>query len=616
MASFPTSAHAAAGPAARVAHMSRQDAARRARELRAEIAFHDHRYYVLDAPVIADEDYDRLRAELAAIEQRWPDLITADSPTQRVGGPPRTELGTVVHGTPMLSLEAVHEPSEFRRFYDRCRAELGRRQVPLVAEPKYDGVSVEVVYDDGVLSFAGTRGDGHTGEDVTANVRTIREVALRLQPDARVPHRLVARGEVYVPIEDFHRFNRRHEAQGEAGFANPRNMAAGSLRQLDPQVTAARPLRIWFWEMAPGSTDRPASHWQCLARLADLGLKTNPLTTRIAAPGEAAAWYERLGARRDTLGYEIDGCVFKVDNVADQARLAVRATSPRWAVAWKFPARQRTASIRAIRAQVGRTGALTPVADLEPVAIGGVEVSRVNLHNQDEIDRKDIRVGDHVIVERAGDVIPHVVQVDRERRTGHERRWRLPSRCPACGGPVVTPPSEAVARCTNPSCPAQRRERIRRFADRHGLDIDGLGDSVVTQLVDRGLVTDVGDLYQLTPADLTALDRVGPRTARNLVHAIDQSRHRVTLARLLYGLGIPSVGRALAATLAARFGSSTSSPPPTPTGWQSSTVSAPPRRTASPPGSETTATAPCSPSSPHTAPFRPDPHPPPPMVSV
>jgi NAD-dependent DNA ligase len=429
-----------ADAAARVGLMGHEDAARRATELRGEIAFHDHHYYVLDAPVIADEDYDRLRAELAAIERRWPDLITTDSPTQRVGGPPRAELGTVVHDTPMLSLEAIHEPSELARFYERCCAELGRQQVPLVAEPKYDGVSVELVYEDGVLSSAGTRGDGHTGEDVTANVRTIREVSLRLP-------------------------------------------------------------------------------------------------------------------RRDTLGYEIDGCVFKVDGLADQAQLAVRATSPRWAVAWKFPARQRTTRILAIRAQVCRTGALTPVADLEPVPIAGVEVARVSLHNQDEIDRKDIRVGDHVIVERAGDVIPHVVQVDHERRTGQEERWHLPSRCPACGGPVRTPEGEAIARCTNPSCPAQRRERIRRFADRHGLDIDGLGDAIVAQLVDRGLVTDIADLDDLTAADLTALDRVGPRTARNLVRAIDESRTRATLARLLYGLGIPSVGHARAATLAARFDS-------------------------------------------------------------
>jgi DNA ligase (NAD+) len=443
-----------------------------------------------------------------------------------------------MHDTPMLSLAAIHEPAEFNRFCGRCRAELGRQQLPLVAEPKYDGVSVELVY-----------------EAVTANVRTIREVSPRLRPDASVPQRLVARGEAYVPIEGFRRFNRRQEAHCGAGFANPRNMAAGSLRQLDPKVTASRPLRIWFWEMAPGSTDRPPTHWQCLTRQRDLGLKTNPLATRPASPEEATAWYQSLGVRRDALGYEIDGCVFKVDDLADQVRLGVRATSPRWAVAWKFPARQRTTRIRAIRAQVGRTGALTPVADLEPVAIGGVEVSRVSLHNQDEIDRKDIRVGDHVIVERAGDVIPHVVQVDRERRTGRERRWHLSSRCPACGGPVVTPPGEAVARCTNPSCPAQRRERIRRFADRHGLDIHGLGDAVVTQLVDRGLVSDVADLYHLTAPDLTALDRVGPRTARNLVRAIEQSRTRATLTRLLYALGIPGVGHALAATLAAHFDS-------------------------------------------------------------
>lgn len=540
----------------RVEQMTEPEAARRAGELREEVAFHDHRYYVLDAPVIADEEYDRLRAELVAIERRWPELVTLDSPTQRVGGPPQAELGAVEHETPMLSLESIREPGELRRFHERCRTELGRRRVALVAEPKYDGLSVELVYEDGLLTSASTRGDGHTGEDVTANVRTIREVSLRLRPDrAGVPHRVVARGEVYVSIEDFRRFNRRQEAQGGRSFANPRNMAAGSLRQLDPTVTAGRPLRIWVWEMAPGSTDRPRSHWQCLARLRDLGLKTNPLTTRLESPEEAAAWYARMAARRDALDYEIDGCVFKVDAIADQELLGLRATSPRWAVAWKFPARQRITRILAIRAQVGGTGVLTPVAELEPVEIGGVEVARVSLHNQDEIDRKDIRVGDHVLVERAGDVIPHVVHVVRERRSGRERRWRLPSRCPACGGPVVRPAGEASARCTNASCPAQRRERIRRFADRHGMDIHGLGDKVVTQLLDRGLVEDVADLYRLTEDDLTALDRIGPRTARNLLHAIDRSRTGVPLARLLFALGIPAVGRALATTLAARFDS-------------------------------------------------------------
>ncbi|HVR29465.1 MAG TPA: NAD-dependent DNA ligase LigA [Thermoanaerobaculia bacterium] len=531
-------------------------ARRRAKELREEIAYHDHRYYVLDDPVISDAEFDELERELEAIEQRFPDLVTPDSPSHRVGGPPREELGTVRHETPMRSLDSLQDEADVRRFYDRCRRELLRDAVPLVGEPKYDGLSVELVYESGVLQVASTRGDGVVGEDVTENIKTIREVPLRLRRDGgRLPRRVIARGEVYIAIRDFEQFNRRREEAGEKTFANPRNMAAGSLRQLDPRITAARPLRIFFWELAPGSSARPETQWECLQAMRSMGLRVNERATALADLDAAIAWFSEIGAGRDALPYEIDGCVFKVDALADQAALGVKSASPRWAVAWKFAPRQRTTRIVAIEAQVGRTGALTPVAALEPVQIGGVTVANVSLHNQDEVDRKDIRIGDWVLVERAGDVIPHVVQVIADRRTGMERRYRLPDRCPVCGGEAVKPPGEAITRCVNTSCPAQVKERIRHFGSRGAMDIDGLGDKLVDQLVERGLMRDVAGLYDLTVEQLVALERLAEKSAQNLVAAIEASRREVTLGRLLHALGIPGVGRALATELAAHFGS-------------------------------------------------------------
>jgi DNA ligase (NAD+) len=542
--------------AKKVEALTKREAQKRAKELREEIALHDHRYYVLDDPIISDAEFDELERELLAIEERYPDLQTPDSPTLRVGGPPREELGTVRHETPMRSLDSLVEEADVRRFYDRCLRELGHDVVPLVGEPKYDGLSVELVYEGGELAVASTRGDGVVGEDVTANVKTIREVPLRLRTDGRrPPERLIARGEVYIPIEKFEEFNRRREETGEKTFANPRNMAAGSLRMLDPKVTASRPLRIFFWELAPGSSDRPATQWECLERLRGLGLKINERATRLEDLDAAIKWFARIGAERDALPYEIDGCVFKVDSLRDQAELGIKSASPRWAVAWKFTPRQRTTRIVAIEAQVGRTGALTPVAALEPVEIGGVTVTNVSLHNQDEIDRKDIRVGDWVLVERAGDVIPHVVQVIVDRRTGEEKPYRLPDRCPVCGGEAVKPPGEAITRCVNTSCPAQVKERIRHFGSRGAMDIDGLGDKLVDQLVERGVVRDVAGLYDLTVEKLVELDRLAEKSAQNLVDAIEASRREVTLRRLLHALGIPGVGYALATELANHFGS-------------------------------------------------------------
>ena len=538
-------------------HLPRPEAARRADDLRRRIEHHNYRYHVLDDPEISDAAFDTLMVDLRAIEAAWPDLVTPESPTQRVGAKPRDGFATLPHETPMRSLLSVYDEEGMTRFADTCRKELDAPSVPLVAEPKYDGVSIEIVYDAGRLVSAATRGDGATGEDVTANVRTIAQVPLRLRGRARgvaVPDHLVVRGEVYMEKAEFAAFNQRREEAGGKTFANPRNAAAGSLRQLDPQVTAGRPLRIFFWEIAPSSTSRPETQWASLRTMRDLGLKTCPESQLLANAPDALRWHHDLEARRDELAYEIDGCVFKVNSLADHGRLGVRAANPRWAVAYKFAPRQETTRIVAINTQVGRTGAVTPVAVLEPVRIGGVTVTHASLHNQDEIDRKDIRVGDTVLLERAGDVIPHVVQVITDKRPPGSKRYRLPARCPVCGGEVVKPQGEAVSRCTNNSCPAQVKESIKHWGAKQALAIDGLGEKLVDQLVDTGLVRDVAGLYDLAVEPVAGLERMADKSASNVVAAVAGSK-AAPLARVLHGLGIRHVGRALADTLAAEFGS-------------------------------------------------------------
>jgi DNA ligase (NAD+) len=535
--------------------MTKSEAAARAEALRREIEHHNYHYYVEDAPEVSDAEYDVLMRELRAIEARWPDLVTPESPTQRVGGQPREGFATIRHEVPMRSLLSIFGEDEIRRFYETCRDELGRNDVPLVAEPKYDGCSIELVYEGGRLTSAATRGDGETGEDVTANVRTIHGVPLRLRAgDGRSPGHLVVRGEVLMFKKEFEAFNRRAEGQGEKTFANPRNAAAGSLRQLDPKMTAARPLRIFAWEIAASSASRPPTQWECLEAMKAWGLPTCPESHRVKNAEEAIRWHHEMEKRRDDLAYEIDGCVFKVDRLADHERLGMRSANPRWAVAYKFTPRQKTAKIVSIDPSVGRTGAVTPVATLEPVEIGGVTVTHVSLHNQDEIDRKDVRVGDTVLLERAGDVIPHVVQVITEKRTGHEKRWRLPDKCPVCGGEVVKPEGEAIARCTNFSCPAQLKESLKHWGSKQAVDIDGLGDKIVDQLVDRGLVKDVADLYDLSLEHVAELERMGEKSAANLLDEIAGSK-QASLPRVILGLGIRDVGRAMAETLAGEFGS-------------------------------------------------------------
>ena len=537
--------------------MTKKEARKRAEELRDTIEHNNYRYYVLDDPEISDAEYDELVEELEAIEEAYPDLVTPDSPTRKVGAEPRDELGTVEHETPMLSLQSIQEEDDFRHFWDTTLQDLDIRRMEVVGEPKYDGLSVELVYDRGELKTAATRGDGETGEDVTDNVRTLDEVLLRLQPreEVSVPEHLVVRGEVYMTREEFQDFNRRQEDEGNKTFANPRNAAAGSLRQLDSRITAERPLRVFFWEMASSSTARPGSQWECLEKMERLGLKTNPESRKLGSADEAVVWFREMEERREDLPYEIDGCTFKVNNLEHHDTLGTRAANPRWAVAWKFEPRRKTTRIRDIRAQVGRTGALTPVAELEPVHIGGVEVTHASLHNQDEIDRKDIKIGDKVVVERAGDVIPHVVEVVKEARTGDEKAYHLPDTCPACGEEVSRPEGEVVIRCTNASCPAQIKEGIQHFGSPEALDIDGLGEKVVDELVERGLVEDFAHLFDLEVEEVEALERKAEKSARNLVDAIQEGRENVTLTRLIYGLGIPHVGRSVAGELALEFGS-------------------------------------------------------------
>ena len=538
-------------------NLDKKEARQKAEQLRDEIEYHNHLYYVKNEPELSDAEYDQLKQELEEIEAAYPDLITPDSPTQRVGAEPVEEFGTVEHNPPMLSLQAVQEEEQFRRFFQTCCEELGQQTVALVGEPKYDGLSVEVVYENGRYVQASTRGNGRTGEDVTANVRTINEVMLRLRDadDVKVPDRLVVRGEVYMAKDEFEEMNRRNAEAGRKTFANPRNAAAGSLRQLDPKVTQERPLRVFFWEIAPGTSDYPRSHWECLQMLQKLGFKKNPLSQKFNNADEAIQWYNDIKERRDSLPYEIDGCVFKLDDINARSVLGMRSANPRWALAWKFPPRRKNTQIKKIEAYVGRTGALTPVATLEPVNIGGVTVTHVSLHNQDEVDRHDIRIGDMVTVERAGDVIPHVARVVKEKRTGNEKKYQLPDTCPVCGGEVVRPAGEAIARCVNSSCPAQLKEEIQHFAGPNAMDIDGLGEKIVDQLVDRHCVENVADLYDLTIDQIANLERMAQKSSENLVNEIQQSRNNATLPRLIYALGMPHVGRAIGEDLATTFGS-------------------------------------------------------------
>jgi DNA ligase (NAD+) len=527
---------------------------RRAAELREAVEYHNYRYYVLDAPEIPDAEFDRLFRELQALEARYPELVTPDSPTQRVGGAPIEGFGEVVHEVPMLSLANAFSDDEVRDFDRRVRERLGIDRLGYAAEPKVDGLAVSLVYEGGHLARAATRGDGTRGEDVTANVRTIKAVPLRLR-GGDPPALLEVRGEVFMTLAGFRRLNADQQARGEKVFANPRNAAAGSLRQLDPSVTASRPLTLFCYAVARAEGwTMPACHTEVLEGLAAFGLRVSPEVRAVEGADGCLAYYRDLSARRDRLGYEIDGVVYKVNRLDQQDAMGFVSRAPRWAVAHKFPAQEELTRVLGVEFQVGRTGALTPVARLEPVFVGGATVSNATLHNIDEVERKDVRVGDTVVVRRAGDVIPEVVSVVRERRPPDALPIVLPERCPVCGSQVERAEGEAVARCTGGLyCPAQRKETIRHFASRRAMDIEGLGDKLVDQLVERGMVQTVADLYRLGGPELAGLDRMGEKSAENLVAAVDRSRE-TTLARFLFALGIREVGEATARALAAHFG--------------------------------------------------------------
>jgi DNA ligase (NAD+) len=529
-------------------------AAARAKALRAALEEANHRYYVLDAPTIGDAEYDRLFRELQDLEAQHPELATPASPTLRVGAAPLEAFGTVRHRVPMLSLNNAFEDEEVAAFDRRVREALGSGPVEYACEPKFDGLAISLVYDRGVFAQGATRGDGYEGEDVTANLRTVRSIPLRLRT-AHAPRLLEVRGEAIIYRRDFERLNARQREQGAKEFANPRNAAAGGLRQLDSRVTASRPLRFFAYGLGETEGLRDAQTQSgVLALLDELGLPV--CAERRTAQGVEGllAYYHDLGAKRARLPYDVDGVVYKVNRLADQERLGFVARAPRFAVAHKFPAEEATTRLVAIEVQVGRTGAITPVARLEPVFVGGVTVTNATLHNEDELHRKDIRVGDTVVVRRAGDVIPEVVRVVPGSRKPHAPLFHVPAHCPVCGSAVVRLPDEAVARCTGGLfCPAQRKQALLHFASRRALDIEGLGEKLVDQLVDAGMVKSPADLYALDPARLAALERMGEKSAQNVLAALERSK-RTTLARFIYALGIRSVGEATARDLARHFG--------------------------------------------------------------
>lgn len=531
-------------------------AADRIKELYTEIARHNQLYYRDDSPEISDAEYDALFRELQLLEEQYPDLARPDSPTGRVGAPPRESFSQVSHRIPMLSLENTLTEEEITEFDERVKRFLALadgEEIRYFCEPKMDGLAVEIIYEDGVFIAGSTRGDGFTGEDVTRNLRTIKAMPLRLSA-AAPPRRLEVRGEVYLALKDFQRLNAEREEEGEQPFANPRNAAAGSLRQLDSHITAKRPLSLFCY--GPGEVNGYdfTSQQHFLDTIATWNLPVNPRGKSVSGVQGILAYYRDMADARESLDYEIDGVVVKVDSFALQRELGEKSRSPRWAIAFKFPPRQAVTVVEDIIPQVGRTGVITPVAHLAPVEVSGVIVSRATLHNWEELEKKDIRIGDTVLIERAGDVIPAVVRVFPEKRTGTERQLPVPEQCPACGSAVTKIPGEVAVRCLELSCPAKVRESIIHFASRNAMDIEGLGDKNVEQLLRLGLVKTVADLYTLTKDDFMRFDRMGDKLAGKLLTALENSKKR-ELYRFIFALGIRNVGQHTAKLLAAAFGS-------------------------------------------------------------
>lgn len=536
--------------------MEKEEVQAKIEGLRKELEHHNYRYYVLDDPTVTDREYDGLMRELILLEERYPEFFDPYSPTQRVGAKPLDEFRSVPHSTPMLSLQNAMTEDEVLAFDKRVKKLLGTDDVEYVMEVKIDGLAVELVYERGVFVLASTRGDGYVGEDISQNLKTIRSIPMNLRQDGSlpVPDLLEVRGEVYMGKKEFLELNERRELTGEALFANPRNAASGSIRQLDPKITAGRKLNIFCYAQGLVTGVVFPTHTAFLEAARGWGLRTNPYIKVCRTIDEIVGYYRHIRSIREEIPYEIDGTVIKVNSTGHQATLGTVSRSPRWAIAFKFEAKEEETTVTDIVVSVGRTGALTPVAILKPVSVGGVEVARATLHNEDEIARKDVRAGDTVVVTRAGDVIPEVVRVVDPHRQERGEPFRMPKMCPVCGEEVVRPQGEAIRRCVNINCPAQIKGRIEHFASKRAMDIDGLGTKLVEQLVDRGIVSDVSDLYRLDMGILSVLDRMAEKSSGNIIDAIEASKER-PFARFIYGLGIRHVGEHIAAVLAERFGS-------------------------------------------------------------
>lgn len=521
----------------------------RLQQLKKEIRHHDHQYYVLDAPEVSDYHYDNLMKELLALEEKFPDLLTQDSPSQRVGGEPLAKFNEYVHRNPLLSLMNAYGSDDLREFHRKLCADLGRETIEYVVEYKIDGLSIALYYENGVLQTGATRGDGTTGEDVTANVKTIKNIPLRLNRDLPI---LEARGEVYLPRQAFAKLNQQREENGEALFANPRNAAAGSVRQLDPKVAASRDLRALIYTLMYVEGEETATHTESVQLLEECGFTVmQPLVSSDIE--EICAYCEHWGEHRHDLPFDIDGMVIKINDLALQEELGNRAKNPRWAIAYKFPPEQGITKVESISVQVGRTGAITPIANLTPILLAGSTVGRATLHNEDFIREKDIQIGDYVVIQKAGEVIPEVVSVVLDKRTAEVEPFIFPKVCPECGAAIERPEGEAVARCTDSlTCPAQVREGIIHFASRNAMNIEGLGPAVIQQLLQAGLIKNAADLYDLRKEQLVALERMGEKSADNLLQSIEASKN-CTLAQLIFALGIRLVGQNVAKVLARKY---------------------------------------------------------------
>ena len=530
-----------------VKSLSYKQTTQKIQKLRKEIKYHEKKYYVDNDPQVSDHEFDLLVKELEKLESQFPRLITPESPTQRVGEQPLEGFVSVEHRTPMLSLDNCYSEDELREFEERIKKIIPAKKIEYVSELKMDGLGISIIYRDGKYYQAVSRGDGFRGDDVTSNVKTIRSLPLVIDN----PHEIEVRGEIYLPFKSFEKINQEREKKGEPLFANPRNAASGSLRLLDPKEVASRQLDVVLYSIFIEGKEQ-LSQWENLKTLKDLEFKTNPFYRHCASLNEAISFYEKWCERRDTLDYDVDGVVIKVNSTEQQKLLGSTAKFPRWSISYKFPARQATTKIEKIVIQVGRTGALTPVAILEPVSLSGVTISSSSLHNQDEIKRKDIRVNDTVLIERSGDVIPKVVSVMKERRTGKEVKFRFPSVCPVCDSTTFKPEGEVISRCTNPSCPARLKGSLLHFASRRAMNIEGLGESLVNQLLERKLVEKIPDLYSLKYEDLVELERMGPKSSKNLLDEIEKTKQR-NLTRLIYALGIRYVGERTAQALTAHF---------------------------------------------------------------